>query len=106
MPLPANLFDGMTGKLPPGTKMECADMNGEAKSRLVEAEAKAMLMDGNAKSKVLEAEAKIMAEENRIMLTDLTTITGFMQRAWIEKRQKMSLARMIEDHCHRWLPLR
>ena len=45
------------------------------------------------KSKVLEAEAKIMAEENRIMLTDLATITDAVQRAWIEKRQKMILAR-------------
>jgi regulator of extracellular matrix RemA (YlzA/DUF370 family) len=41
------------------------------KSRFVEAENKARLMDADAKSRVLEAKAKIMAEENRIMLTDL-----------------------------------
>jgi hypothetical protein len=35
----------------------------------------ARLMDANAKSKVLEAETKIMHEENRIMLTDLATIS-------------------------------
>jgi hypothetical protein len=38
-------------------------------------------MDDDAKSKVLEAEAKIMAEENRIMLTDLATIIDPVQRA-------------------------
>jgi hypothetical protein len=56
-----------------------------AKSKLVEAKAKLIT---NAKSKVLEAEAKIMAKENRMMLTDLATITDPVQRAWIEKRQK------------------
>jgi hypothetical protein len=50
-------------------------------------------MDADAKSKVLDAEAKIMVEENRIMLTDLATITDPVQRAWIKKRQKMILAR-------------
>jgi hypothetical protein len=64
-----------------------------AKSKLIEAEAKARLMDADANSKVLEAEAKIMAEENRIMVTELATITDPVQRAWIEKRQKMILAR-------------
>jgi hypothetical protein len=50
-------------------------------------------MDADAKSRVLEAEAKIMAEENQIMLTDLATISDPVQRAWIEKKQKMILAR-------------
>jgi hypothetical protein len=63
-----------------------------AKSILIEAEAKARLMDVDAKSKVLEAEAKIMAEENQIMFTDLSTIFDPVQRAWIEKNQKMILA--------------
>jgi hypothetical protein len=50
-------------------------------------------MDADAKTMVLEAEAKIMFEENRIMLTDLATITDPVQRGWIEKKQKMILAR-------------
>jgi hypothetical protein len=33
-------------------------------------------MDVHAKSKILEAEAKIMAEENRVMLTDLASISN------------------------------
>jgi hypothetical protein len=43
-------------------------------------------MDADAKSKMLEAEAKIMAEENWIMLIDLDTISDAEQRAWIEKK--------------------
>jgi hypothetical protein len=62
-----------------------------AKSKLIEAEFKARLMDVDAKSKMLEVEAKITAEENQIMLTDLATIIDPVQRAWIEKRQKMIL---------------
>jgi hypothetical protein len=45
------------------------------------------------KSMVLEVEAKIMAEENRVMLTDLATIFDPVQMAWIEKKQKMILSR-------------
>jgi hypothetical protein len=52
-------------------------------------------VDADSKSKVLEAEAKIIAEKNRIMLTNLATITNVVQRACIEKRQKIILAR---DH--------
>jgi hypothetical protein len=47
-----------------------------AKSRLLEAEAKARLIDANAKSRLLEAEAKVIAQEDRIMLTDLDTISS------------------------------
>jgi Tfp pilus assembly major pilin PilA len=50
-----------------------------AKSRLVEAEAKATLMNADDKSKVLEPEAKIMTEENQIMFTDLATISDPVQ---------------------------
>jgi hypothetical protein len=64
-----------------------------AKSILVEAEAMVRLMDAKAKSRLLEVESKIMAEDNRIMLTDLATISDHVQRTWIEKKQKMILAR-------------
>ncbi|XP_047064586.1 WAS/WASL-interacting protein family member 3-like [Lolium rigidum] len=57
-----------------------------AKSRLLEAKAKARLMDDDVKYRLLEAEAKVMAEENRIMLIDLDTISDAEQRAWIEKK--------------------
>jgi hypothetical protein len=43
-------------------------------------------MDPEAKSNVFEDEAKIMAEENRIVLTDLGTISDPVQRASIEKK--------------------
>jgi hypothetical protein len=52
----------------------------EAKSRLVEA---------NAKTKLLEVKAKLMTEENKIMLTDLESINDPDRRDWFEKRQKM-----------------
>jgi hypothetical protein len=42
----------------------------------------------------LEAEPKMMAEENRIMLTNLATISDPVQKAWIEK-QKMILTRNV-----------
>jgi hypothetical protein len=45
-------------------------------------------MGVDAKSKVLEAETKIMAEKNRVMLTDLATISDPVQTVWIEKKQK------------------
>jgi hypothetical protein len=50
-------------------------------------------MDADAKSIVLEAKAKIMDEEKRIMLTDLATISDPVQKAWVEKKQKMILPR-------------
>ncbi|KAK1602620.1 hypothetical protein QYE76_007974 [Lolium multiflorum] len=63
------------------------------KFRLLEDEAKTGLMDVDSKSTVLEAESKNMTEENRIMLTDLAAISDPERRAWIEKKQKMILAR-------------
>jgi hypothetical protein len=42
-----------------------------------------------AKTRIFEAEAMLMAEENKIMLTDLETIFDPVRREWLENRQKM-----------------
>jgi hypothetical protein len=47
----------------------------EAKTKAWEAEAKARFLKANAKTKILEAEAMLMAEETKIMLTDLDSIS-------------------------------
>jgi hypothetical protein len=54
---------------------------------LLEAEAKTLLKT-EAKTKLLEAEAKLMAKENKIMLTYLEIITDTGERDWLEKRLK------------------
>jgi hypothetical protein len=60
-----------------------------------EAESKARLMDADAKSRILETEAKVMAEENRIMLTDLYIISGPNQMALMEKKENIIRARKV-----------
>jgi hypothetical protein len=50
-------------------------LEAEAKERLLEAEARTKLLETEAKTKFLEAEAILMAEENKIMLTNLKTIS-------------------------------
>jgi hypothetical protein len=44
--------------------------------------------DALAKSKILEAEAKIMAEENRIMLTNLATISDLVQGLGLRRSKR------------------
>jgi hypothetical protein len=68
-------------------------LEAEAKARLLEAEARTKLLETEAKTKLLEVEAMLMAEENKIMLTDLETISNPVQREWFENRQKMIRAR-------------
>ena len=60
----------------------------EAAKMLLEAEAKAKAIEADAKTKLVEAEAFLMAEENKIMLTDLDTIAEPDRRAWFARRQK------------------
>jgi hypothetical protein len=50
-------------------------LEAEAKARPLEVEARTKLLETEAKTKLLEAEAMLMAEENKIMLTDLETIS-------------------------------
>jgi hypothetical protein len=45
-----------------------------AKARLLEAEARTKLLETEATTKLLEARAMLMAEDTKIMLTDLETI--------------------------------
>jgi hypothetical protein len=42
-----------------------------------------------AKTKLLKAEVMLMVKENKIMLTDLETISNLVRREWLESRQKM-----------------
>jgi hypothetical protein len=55
-------------------------LEAEAKASLLEAEARTKLLEAEAKTKLLEAEAMLMAEENKIMLTDLNTISDPVRR--------------------------
>jgi hypothetical protein len=64
-------------------------LEAEAETKALEAEAKARLLEAEARTKLLEAEATLMAEENKIMLTDLECISDPDRREWFEKRQKM-----------------
>jgi hypothetical protein len=50
-------------------------LEADAKARLLEAEAKTKLLEADAKTKLLEAEAMLMADEIKIMLTDLDSIS-------------------------------
>jgi hypothetical protein len=59
----------------------------------LEAEAKMKTMEADAKTKLLEVKAELMAEEKKIMLTDLESIAGPDRRDWFEKKQKMIQAR-------------
>jgi hypothetical protein len=63
------------------------NMEAEAKARFLEARTK--LLEAEAKTKLLEAEALLVAEENKIMLTDLDTNSYPIRREWFENRQKM-----------------
>jgi hypothetical protein len=59
----------------------------------LEAEAKMKAMEADANTKLLEVEAELMAEEKKIMLTDLESIADPDRRDWFEKKQKMIQAR-------------
>jgi hypothetical protein len=61
----------------------------KVKVRLLESKDKARLLEADAKTKLLVEEAKLMAEENKIMLIDLESITDPDQKDLFEKRQKM-----------------
>jgi hypothetical protein len=50
-------------------------LEAEANARLLEAEARTKHLETEAKARLLKAQALLMAEENKIMLTDLDTIT-------------------------------
>jgi hypothetical protein len=52
-------------------------------------------LETEVKTKLLEAEAMLMAEENKIMLTDLETISDPVRREWFENKQKM--IRVLQD---------
>jgi hypothetical protein len=58
-------------------------------------EARTKLLETDAKTKLLEAEAMLMAEENKIMLTDLETISDPGRWEWFENKQKM--IRALQD---------
>jgi hypothetical protein len=64
-------------------------LKAKVKVRLLESKDKARLLEADAKTKLSVDEAKLMAEENKIMLTDLESITDPNQRDWFEKRQKI-----------------
>jgi hypothetical protein len=64
-------------------------LEAEAKERLLEAEARTKLLEADAKTKLLETEAMLMAEETKIRLTNLDSISDPVRREWFEKRQKM-----------------
>jgi hypothetical protein len=61
-------------------------LEAEAKARLLEAEARTKLLETEAKTKLLEVEAMLMAEENKIMLTDLETISNPVRQEWLENK--------------------
>ena len=63
-------------------------LEAEAKARLLKVEARTKLLETEAKNKLLEAKAMLMAEENKIMLTDLETISDPARREWLENRKK------------------
>jgi hypothetical protein len=46
------------------------------------------LLETEATTKLIEAQAMLMAEETKIMLTDLETISDPARREWLENRQK------------------
>jgi hypothetical protein len=46
-----------------------------------------------AKTKLHESQVMLMAEETKIMLTDLETISDPVRREWLENRQKTIRAR-------------
>jgi hypothetical protein len=50
-------------------------LKAKVKVRLLEAKDKTRLLEADSKTKLLVDEAKLMAEENKIMLTDLESIT-------------------------------
>jgi hypothetical protein len=75
------------------SEAETKALEAEAKARLLEAEARTKLLETDANTKLLEAEAMLMAEENKIMLTDLETISDPVRQEWLESRQKMIRAR-------------
>jgi hypothetical protein len=52
-------------------------------------ETKMKFMEADAKIKLLEVEAKLMAKENKIMLTNLESITDLDRMEWFQMRQKM-----------------
>jgi hypothetical protein len=62
-------------------------LEAEAKTKALEAETKARLLEAEVRTK-LEAEAMLMAEENKIMLTDLEIVSDSARREWLENRQK------------------
>jgi hypothetical protein len=51
--------------------------------------------EAKTKTKLLEAEGMLIAEEKKIMLTDLETISDPVRREWLESRQKMIRARQV-----------
>jgi hypothetical protein len=55
----------------------------------LEVEARTELLEAEAKTKLLEAEALLMAEENKIMLTNLDTISNPIRPKWYKNMQKM-----------------
>jgi hypothetical protein len=61
----------------------------EAKARLLEVKARTKLLETEAKTKFLKAEEMLMAEENKIMVIDLETISDPVRREWFKNRQKM-----------------
>jgi uncharacterized protein YqfA (UPF0365 family) len=69
-------------------KAKTKALEAEAKAMILEAEAKTKLLEAEAKTKILEAEAMLMAEENKIMLTDLEIVSDSARREWLENRQK------------------
>jgi hypothetical protein len=63
-------------------------LEAEAKARLLEAKARTKILEIEPTTKLLEAQAMLMAEETKIMLTDLETIFDSARRQWLENRQK------------------
>jgi hypothetical protein len=64
-------------------------LEANSKTKLLEAKAKTKLLEAEAKTKLLKAKAKLMAEENKIVLIELESISDPDRREWFEKMQKM-----------------
>jgi hypothetical protein len=54
----------------------------------MEVEAKARILEANGKTKILEAKAKLMAEENKIILTDLESINDPDRRIGLRRGKR------------------
>jgi hypothetical protein len=69
-------------------KAKTKALEAEAKARLLEAEARTKFLETKATTKLLKAQAMLMAEETKIMLIDLETISDHARWELLENRQK------------------